>query len=68
MKDSSFETLEALAAKLSVELALYLTKTYTAPGNEGWRLKIALEKPVAVPLADCPRVQLCIDTADVVKG
>ncbi|KAG9257818.1 uncharacterized protein F5Z01DRAFT_303302 [Emericellopsis atlantica] len=68
MKDSSFETLEALAAKLSVELTQYLTKTYTTPGKEGWRLIIALEKPVAVPLADCPCVELSIDTADVVSG
>jgi len=52
MEKSSFETLEALGA--------HLTETILSSGwreNE-WHVCIRMEKPTAVPMADCPIVEV----------
>ncbi|UKZ55075.1 hypothetical protein TrVGV298_008892 [Trichoderma virens] len=59
MSQSSFETLEALASTLAKNLASYLHSNHTGFTNrKGWPIKIALEKPIAVVLADAACVQL----------
>jgi hypothetical protein len=65
MRDSSFETLEALATELCLKIDEYLRSKYQPPDKNGWRLRISLEKPIAVPLADAPCVQLSVDTCDL---
>ena len=61
MEDSSFETLEALGSRLARDtLDNYgpiLEKDQALlPSN--WRIRIRMEKPTAVPAADCPVVEL----------
>jgi dihydroneopterin aldolase len=52
MEKSSFETLEALGA--------HLAETVLSSGwsEEGWQVCIRMEKPTAVPMADCPIVEV----------
>ena len=53
MGQSSFETLEALANTLAFRLASYLHSSQAGSmSRKGWPIKIALEKPIAVVLAD----------------
>lgn len=65
MRDSSFETLEALARTLCTKIYQHLRSTSRVPAGRGWRLRVCLEKPIAVPLADAPRVELSLDTVDL---
>lgn len=60
---SSYETLEALAADLSVHIA----KQLRSKREEiyGAIIRIGLEKPTAVPLADAACVELTVKTEDV---
>ncbi|KAM0427464.1 hypothetical protein ACHAPT_007424 [Fusarium lateritium] len=60
---SSFETLEALAADISVHIA----KQLRSKREEfyGAIIRIGLEKPTAVPLADAACVELTVKTEDV---
>lgn len=60
---SSYETLEALAADLSVQIA----KQLRSKREEfyGAIIRIGLEKPTAVPLADAACVELTVKTEDV---
>lgn len=50
MEKSSFETLEALGAQLAETV---LASSWC---EESWQVGIRMEKPTAVPLADCPIV------------
>ncbi|KAL7913125.1 hypothetical protein GGI35DRAFT_476932 [Trichoderma velutinum] len=66
MSQSSFETLEALASTLANNLASYLHSNHTGFTNrKGWPIKIALEKPIAVVLADAACVQLSVNSSEV---
>lgn len=60
MEKSSFETLEALGAHLTKTIMSDLKpnpeELYT--GEEGWQVKIAMEKPTAVPFADGPVIEV----------
>ncbi|OAA48683.1 dihydropteroate synthase [Metarhizium rileyi] len=67
MTDSSFETIEALLADMALHIAMYLAKNHKEPADgEGWLLRIAVEKPIAVMFADAPCVELSINTNDVI--
>lgn len=66
MDASSYETLEALAADLSVVMTKYLASSGGQPADSaGHHLTIGLEKPIAVPLADVVCVELRANTNDV---
>lgn len=63
MSESSFETLEALAASLAFHIARELrTKRDDFYGEI---IRIGLEKPTAVPLAEAACVELTVKTEDV---
>lgn len=62
---SSFETLEALALFLCKCVDEFLLSRFLRPDERGWRYNVSLEKPVAVPLADAPRVQLSLDSREI---
>jgi len=55
LEESSFETLEALGAHLADGLLDYHKKNHR---GAGWQVHIRMEKPTAVPLADCPVVEV----------
>ncbi|KAM0498679.1 hypothetical protein ACHAP9_006156 [Verticillium nonalfalfae] len=58
MEESSFETLEALAATLAAQLFKHLTSSACSSAPEKcWQLKIGLEKPTAIPMAQASRVE-----------
>lgn len=52
MEESSFETLEALGAHLAERV---LTSKWH---QDEWQVCIKMEKPTAVPMADCPIVEV----------
>lgn len=59
MEPTGFETLEALGAFLS---NIILRDFKPNPqelysGEDGWQIKVSMEKPTAVPFADCPVVE-----------
>ncbi|OTB07588.1 hypothetical protein M426DRAFT_317896 [Hypoxylon sp. CI-4A] len=60
MEASSFETLEALASHVASKiLSDFRIGDNPAPMRErGWQVKICLEKPIAVPFAECPSVEV----------
>lgn len=69
MSKSSFETLEALANTMAYRLASYLHSSQAGSMNrKGWPIKIALEKPIAVVLADAACVQLSVNSSEVLGG
>ncbi|KAL7902182.1 hypothetical protein HDV63DRAFT_9524 [Trichoderma sp. SZMC 28014] len=69
MSQSSFETLEALANTLAFRLASYLHSSQAGSMNrKGWPIKIALEKPIAIVLADAACVQLSVISSEVLGG
>ncbi|KAL7924025.1 hypothetical protein ACQKWADRAFT_288588 [Trichoderma austrokoningii] len=69
MSQSTFETLEALANTLAFRLASYLHSSQAGSMNrKGWPIKIALEKPIAVVLADAACVQLSVISSEVLGG
>lgn len=62
MEKSSFETLEALGACIA-ERVLFAFHPRNQEGPDvvdgsGWQLHVRMEKPTAVPLADCPIVEI----------
>ena len=66
MESSSFGTLEALVADLAETVTLHLREEEQEPADgSGSRLRIVVDKPVAVPFADAPSVELRINTRDV---
>lgn len=60
MEQTSFETLEALGAhladKIMGDFRPRLGQLYSGP--HGWQIRISMEKPTAVPFADCPVVEV----------
>ncbi|KAI1412608.1 hypothetical protein F5Y13DRAFT_163075 [Hypoxylon sp. FL1857] len=60
MEASSFETLEALASQVANKiLSDFRIGDNPAPMKErGWQVKVCLEKPIAVPFAECPGVEV----------
>jgi hypothetical protein len=61
MESSSFETLEALAAHMGNKILFdfrIADQPQTTMADRGWQVRICLEKPIAVPLADCPSVEI----------
>ncbi|OTA97939.1 hypothetical protein M434DRAFT_391548 [Hypoxylon sp. CO27-5] len=60
MEASSFETLEALASQLASKiLSDFRIGDNPAPMKErGWQVRVCLEKPIAVPFAECPAVEV----------
>lgn len=62
MEASSFETLEALATHMGNKiLSEFRIGDDPKPMKErGWQVKISLEKPIAVPFAECPMVEVKI--------
>ena len=63
MESSAFKTLEALGARLSeaIRTSNWLAPQEVAsPDISQWQIRISMEKPTAVPLADSPVVELVI--------
>lgn len=52
LEESSFETLEALGTHLADHVLAMPSS------QDGWRVHIRMEKPTAVPMADCPIVEV----------
>lgn len=66
LEASSFGTLEALAAHLAETVSRYLrAEQQEALDGSGSHLTITVEKPIAVPFADAPSVELRTNTNDV---
>lgn len=68
MGDSFFETLERLLVVIACKITEHLQSKHPGEAKRGWKLKISLEKPVAVPFADAPCVELSTDTRDIQVG
>ncbi|PFH55838.1 hypothetical protein XA68_17529 [Ophiocordyceps unilateralis] len=67
--DSSFGTLEALAAHLLRVVSLYLrAERLEPPDGSGSHITIIVEKPMAVPFAEAPAVELRLNTNEVLAG
>lgn len=65
LEASSFETLEALATHLGrviLEWGQASSLTNTAPP---WSVHVILEKPLAVPFADAPIIEVCMGSGQV---
>ncbi|KAI1176666.1 hypothetical protein F4777DRAFT_545468 [Nemania sp. FL0916] len=62
LEASSFETLEALGMHIANKiLDEFRVGDSPQPMRErGWQVKVCLEKPIAVPFADCPAVEVCV--------
>ncbi|KAJ8104446.1 hypothetical protein ONZ43_g7846 [Nemania bipapillata] len=61
---SSFETLEALGTHIANKiLDEFRIGDSPQPMRErGWQIKVCLEKPIAVPFADCPSVEVRVNS------
>ncbi|RYP24766.1 hypothetical protein DL765_000312 [Monosporascus sp. GIB2] len=60
MESSSFETLEALASHVANKILsdFRIGDDPKPMRDRGWQVKVCLEKPIAVPFAECPVVEL----------
>ncbi|KAK5624486.1 hypothetical protein RRF57_000202 [Xylaria bambusicola] len=60
LEASSFETLEALGTHIANKiLDEFRIQDSPQPMRErGWQVRVCLEKPIAVPFADCPAVEV----------
>ncbi|KAL7628610.1 hypothetical protein AAE478_000125 [Parahypoxylon ruwenzoriense] len=60
MESSSFKTLEALASRVAERiLSDFRVGDDPRPMRErGWQVRVCLEKPIAVPFAECPAVEV----------
>ena len=61
MEDSSFETLEALGACIADRVLSVFhpsNQELSDVDGSGWQVHVRMEKPTAVPLADCPIVEV----------
>ncbi|KAI1757092.1 Dihydroneopterin aldolase-domain-containing protein [Xylaria castorea] len=60
LESSSFETLEALGTHIARKiLDEFRIGDSPQPMKErGWQVRVCLEKPIAVPFADCPSVEV----------
>ncbi|CAN8099247.1 unnamed protein product [Discula destructiva] len=61
---SSFETLEALGAHLASTVIKDLKPNpkELVYADEGWQVKLSMEKPSAVPFAECPVVEMRVSS------
>lgn len=60
MESSSFETLEALGAHVANKILndFRIAEDPKPMKERGWQIKVCLEKPIAVPFAECPAVEV----------
>jgi dihydroneopterin aldolase len=60
MEASSFETLEALGTYIANTILddFRIGDSPQAMRERGWQVRVCLEKPIAVPFADCPSVEV----------
>lgn len=68
MEDSSFGTLETLLHAIASRITMYMRREHPEDAPDGWRLRISLVKPIAVPFADAPCVSLSIHTSEIQPG
>lgn len=62
MEESAFQTLEALATLIGRRIVRLFLNPRACGSIFSSRIKISLEKPIAVPFADSPAVELLLDT------
>ncbi|KAI0409422.1 Dihydroneopterin aldolase-domain-containing protein [Xylaria palmicola] len=57
---SSFETLEALGTHIANEILdeFRIDGSPLSMRDRGWQVRVCIEKPIAVPFADCPSVEV----------
>ncbi|KAI0385811.1 Dihydroneopterin aldolase-domain-containing protein [Hypomontagnella monticulosa] len=62
MEATSFQTLEALASHVANKiLSDFRIGDDPAPMKDrGWQVRVCLEKPIAVPFAECPSIEVII--------
>ncbi|KAI0506118.1 Dihydroneopterin aldolase-domain-containing protein [Xylaria bambusicola] len=60
LEASSFETLEALGTHVADKILdeFRIQGSPQRMRERGWQIKVCLEKPIAVPFADCPAVEV----------
>ncbi|KAK8049812.1 hypothetical protein PG994_011542 [Apiospora phragmitis] len=60
MESSSFETLEALGSLLADKILndFKIGDEPKTARERGWQVKVSLAKPIAVPFAECPAVEI----------
>ncbi|KAH9888268.1 Dihydroneopterin aldolase-domain-containing protein [Xylariomycetidae sp. FL2044] len=60
MEASSFETLEALGTHIAQKILddFRIGDNPQTMRDRGWQVKVCLEKPIAVPFAECPAVEI----------
>lgn len=68
MEESSFGTLETLLHAIASSITIYLRREHPEHAPNGWRLRISLVKPIAVPFADAPCVSLSTHTSEIQPG
>ncbi|TGJ82551.1 hypothetical protein E0Z10_g6199, partial [Xylaria hypoxylon] len=60
LESSSFETLEALGTHIANQILdeFRIGDSPQTMRERGWQVRVCLEKPIAVPFADCPSVEV----------
>ncbi|KAJ2973212.1 hypothetical protein NUW58_g8993 [Xylaria curta] len=60
LEASSFETLEALGTHIANKILddFRIGDSPQLMRDRGWQVGVCLEKPIAVPFADCPSVEV----------
>ncbi|KAI0908890.1 Dihydroneopterin aldolase-domain-containing protein [Ustulina deusta] len=60
LESSSFETLEALGTHVANQILdeFRIGDSPQRMRERGWQVRVCLEKPIAVPFADCPSVEV----------
>ncbi|KAI0433670.1 Dihydroneopterin aldolase-domain-containing protein [Xylaria sp. FL1042] len=60
LESSSFETLEALGTHIANQILdeFRIGDSPQRMRERGWQIRVCLEKPIAVPFADCPSVEV----------
>ncbi|KAI0442106.1 Dihydroneopterin aldolase-domain-containing protein [Xylaria telfairii] len=60
LESSSFETLEALGTHIARKILdeFRIGESPRPMKERGWQVRVCLEKPIAVPFADCPSVEV----------
>ncbi|RWA08856.1 hypothetical protein EKO27_g6253 [Xylaria grammica] len=61
---SSFETLEALGTHIANQILteFRIGDSPQSMRERGWQVRVCLEKPIAVPFADCPSVEVRVSS------
>ncbi|KAI1436763.1 Dihydroneopterin aldolase-domain-containing protein [Xylaria sp. CBS 124048] len=62
LEASSFETLEALGVHIATKILdeFRVSDSPQTMRQRGWQVRVCLEKPIAVPFADCPAVEVLV--------